>query len=293
MTIDGFALRRQDVTAQELRQPGLLPTEAGVDVQLGARIRELTRLVTDELDTIVVGARGEATTARQAVERIRVLQGRIQMDEVRGSRRHRTVSRLAKVSALVFLCIIDVPIMLWLTAAVFNVNWARPMGMPLAVSVVVTALATAGSAASLYHLGHVLRENKNARGGLDWRDLAAGARLAVLGVVTLVTLVATLMLVRLHTEGMLSGVPTIALLLALLVSVVMLVSSGLVFHTAFRDGSPERDDVTHYRKILERHQRICRGYDDEAEDLALWLEFLARPPSAGAGPSVGPARGNA
>jgi hypothetical protein len=47
----------------------------------------------------------------------------------------------------------------------------------------------------------------------------------------------------------------------------MLISAWLVFWIAFRDGSPERDDLSHYTRIVQRHLRIKRGYEDSARQL--------------------------
>jgi hypothetical protein len=166
--------------------------------------------------------------------------------------------------------------MLWLASSVFNVDRADPLGLPLAISIVISLLATVGAASALYHLGHNLRESKNDRGGLSWKALSGGAKLSLIGSAFLVTLISVVMLLRVYTEGILSGVGSLAFLLALLVSFVMLISASLVFWTAFRDGSPEQDDLVYYSKIVQRHRRIKRQYEDEAVELSHESDLLER-----------------
>lgn len=84
------------------------------------------------------------------------------------------------------------------------------------------------------------------------------------------------MFFRVWTEGVLSGLDNLALVLALLVSVVMLISSWLVFWVAFRDGSPEQDDLAYYTRLVQRHLRVRRGYEDSAHQLEDQVELINR-----------------
>lgn len=105
------------------------------------------------------------------------------------------------------------------------------------ISIVISVLATGGAATALYHLGHNQRENKDDRRRLNWHQLSRGSKLSMLAAAMLVALIAAVMFVRVYTEGELSGLSSLAFLLAVLVAFVMLVSAALVFWTAFRDGS--------------------------------------------------------
>lgn len=246
----------------------------GAVARMRAHVRELLYKASREMSTVVIGARGEELTAADAEQRAHTLDTRIQMDEVRGSRRHRRVGRGAKISSLVFLGLVDFPIMLWLASSVFNVNWRDPLGLPLLISIVISVLGTIGAAAALYHLGHNLRDSKNHRNGLDWSAISTGSRLSLVGVVLLVTMIAVATFYRVYTEGINSGAGALALLLALLVAFVMLISAGLVFWTALRDGSPEQDDLAHYSKIAQRHRQIERQYELDAVELSNQCELL-------------------
>lgn len=226
------------------------------------------------MDTPVTGPRGQELTLAQAQERAQKLGDAIDTEETHGSQRHRGVSLVAKVTVLGIVGVIDFPIMLWLVSSVFNVDWVEPLDLPLAISVVISLLATGGAAAALYHLGHDQRQYKNHRRQLETSQLTLGSKISIAAVTLLVGLIAVVMFVRVWTEGMLSGLENLALLLGLLVSAVMLISAWLVFWIAFRDGSPERDDLAYYTRLVQRHLRIRRDYEDSAHQLEDQIELI-------------------
>lgn len=254
----------------------LPPTPVDSIEGLVTRIKGLRYRAERVMDTPVTGPRGQQLTLAEAQRRAQVLGDAIDTEEAHGSQRHRGVSRAAKVLVLGIVGVIDFPIMLWLVGSVFNVNWADPLRLPLAISVVVSLLTTGGAAAALYHLGHDLRQHKNHRRQLERAQLTTGSAISLVAVSLLVTLIAVVMFVRVRTEGTLSGLADLALVLALLVSVVMLISAWLVFWIAFRDGSPERDDLRYYTRLVQRHLRVRRGFEDSAHQLEDQVELINR-----------------
>ena len=148
-------------------------TQRHVD-RLRAAIVEEERAARRVMDSPVAGPRQQQLSLSDARDEAHRLQNKIAMDEARGSLRHHTVSRLAKTVSLVFLGVIDLPIMLWLASSVFNVDWSDPLGLRLMISIVVALLGTAGSAWVLYHIGHNRREDKTDQRRLDWRRLWPG-----------------------------------------------------------------------------------------------------------------------
>src|SRR4051794_32811451 len=148
-----------------------LPTSLSADErrehQLRVAIEDVRRQIAHVPDELVIGARGEKITREEAGRKAAVAQALIDRDEVRGSLRHRIVTRPTKVLTLVFLVLIDLPVMLWLVSSVFNVDWSDPVGLPLVISVVVSLLGTAGAAWVLHHMGHNRREYKNDRRGQE------------------------------------------------------------------------------------------------------------------------------
>lgn len=247
---------------------------AGTRGRLGARIAELKLAADRVLRTPVIGPRGQFMTVHEAKHRAEVLTDRIDTDELRGSLRHYRVSRSAKVLTLLGLVVIDFPVMLWLAGSVFNVDWTNPLGLQLVISVVISVLATGGAATALYHLGHNQRENKDDRRRLAWRTLSRGSKLSMLAAVILVGLIAAVMFVRVYTEGELSGLTSLAFLLAVLVAFVMLISAALVFWTAFRDGSLEQDDLRIYSAIIMRYESLSREYEVSIGELTSQLRRL-------------------
>jgi hypothetical protein len=256
------------------RPPAEGSTVAGE--RLLARIRELRYLSARVLDEPVVGPHGQNLTAGEAQARADLLDDLIELEQVRGSLRHRRVNRLTRVLTLLAVTIVDLPIMLWLASSVFNVDWGDPLGLPLAISVVISVLATGGAAAALHHLGHNQRQHKNHRRQLVWAELTTGAKLSLVTVGLLVGLMGVVMFVRVYTEGVLSGLSDLAVLLAVLVALVMVVSATLVFWTAFRDGSLDQDDLRHYSETARPHLLAKRRLEDEAYELRCQYDLLCR-----------------
>jgi hypothetical protein len=200
----------------------------------------------------VRGPRGEYLSVAEAKAKHDFLRAKIDAAEAGGSLRHRTVAPSLKWVTLLVVGLIDLPIMLWLVSSVFNVDWSHPWGVRLAISIAVSVLATAVVAAILYHLGHIYRQDKNDRRELDWHSISAAGKavLAVAG--ALIFLVALGMFVRVFTEGELSGFNGLAVLVAILVAVVMLLSAGLIFFTSFRDGSADQEDLAHLGGVIHK-----------------------------------------
>ncbi len=252
------------------------PTPADSIDGLAVRINQLHYLAGRVMDTPVTGSRGQQLTVTEAQQRAKQLGDEIDTQEAQGSHRHRRVSLVAKTLALIVVVIVDFPIMLWLASSVFNVDWGDPLGLPLAISVVVSILTTGGAAAALHHVGYDQRQNKNYRRQLDKAALTLGAKISLVAVAVLILLISMVAFYRVWEEGVLSGLNRLALLLALLVAVVMLISAWLVFWVAFRDGSPEQDDLSHYTRLVQHHLNIRRNYEDDAEQLEHQLELISR-----------------
>ena len=230
-------------------------------------------------DEAVRGPRDQHMTRKEAEEQAHLLKTRIDADEIAGSLRHRTVGRRTKVLSLVFLVLIDFPVMLWLVSSVFNVDWADPIGLPLMISVVLSVLGTAGAAWVLYHMGHNRRDDKDDRRRLNWFRMSMAGKVSLAGVGTLVTLISVVMFVRVFTEGLLSGLSSLALLLAVLIALIMLLSAALVFFTAVRDGSSEQEDLAHYSALVHEGRERLHAIEDEIEHLRHQLHMLAYRPT--------------
>lgn len=135
--------------------------------------------------------------------------------------------------------------------------------LALMIATVVSVLTTGGAAAALHHLGSDQRHNKNHRRQLSAHRLTTGSKIGLLCASVLIFSIATVAFYRVWTEGVLSGLDELAVMLAGLVAVVMLISAWMVFWTAFCDGSPERDDLAFYGRIVRRHLRRKSGYELE------------------------------
>jgi hypothetical protein len=236
----------------------------GMCEQHDLRAQELRYRAERVVDQPVRGVRGGIMVLGQAAETGEQIRLMIEYEEAGGSLRHRSVPWLTKWMVWTVVVLIDFPIMTWASASIFNVDWSYLWGVRLLFAVATAVLATLASASALHHLGHELREQKTDSRGLAWSQLRARSRAILIAVVLLVLLVALLMFARVYAEGVLSGLDTVATLLAALVAFVMLISATLVFWTAFRDGSPESDDLAYYTDLVEHHLNKKRALESGA-----------------------------
>jgi hypothetical protein len=252
------------------------PTSADVIDEMEAKIKVAQHRAARVMDIPVKGPRGQHLTVTIAQDRSQKLAEAIDTEEAHGSQRHRRVATIFNALVLLVVIVVDFPVMEWLSSSVFNVDWSDPLGFPLAISIVISLLATGGAAGVLHHLGHDQRQNKDHRGHLDTTKLTAGSKFSLLGVGVLVVLISLVMYYRIYTEGELSGLGSLVILLAILVAVVILLTAWLVFWTAFRDGSPEQDDLMHYTGLVQQHLHLKRSYEDIVHDLKEQIELIRR-----------------
>lgn len=248
--------------------------------RLIARIQEQERLATRVDDTVVRGPRKQSITVREAKGEVARLKSIISLDEDRfaeqhNSLRHRLVPDWMKNLILAIVIFVDYPIMLYMSASIFDVDWSDPFGIRLLISAVVALLATGGAAAALHHLGHEHREHKNDQGQLEWTSLTMSAKATLAAVALLLLLIGWSSYWRIYTEGMLSG-SDLAVLLALLVAVVLVISAWLIYRTAFKDGSVLTDDLQQLSKTVNHYSRVQRDHEDRAAALRHQLAMIQR-----------------
>lgn len=230
-----------------------------------ARVHQLRYAANHIMAMTVLGPRGHSMTVGEAQHRADMISDQIDIDRLRGDGRHHRVATSVKVLMLVTLALVDFPIMLWLTSSALAVDWAGPVGLPLVMSVLISALATGVFSAALYHLGHAKRAYKNRHRQLDWRGLSRSSKVCLSGVTLLVLLTSVVMFEQVYTEGALT------FLLATLVAIVMVASAELVFWTAFRDGSAEQDELVHYTRVVRDFLAQKQKYEQEANELMFRL----------------------
>jgi uncharacterized membrane protein len=142
------------------------------------------------------------------------------------------------------------------------------------ISAVVALLATVCAAVALRHIGRDLRQFKDRHRRLQWRRLDSAGVIGLVVVGAIVGLVASGAYYRVYVEGVYSGEPQLAVLLAALVATVLAVSAWLVFLTAFKNGSPEHDDMLAFYRELRPHLRRQRRHLRRVAECDRQLEAL-------------------
>jgi len=235
-----------------------------------ARIRELRHSAACVMYILVTSPRGQHLTVAEAQDQHQKLVETIDAEETAGSQRHRRMSTFAKSLVLLVVAAIDFPIIEWLCGSLLNVDWSNPLGVPLAMSIAISILATGTACAILYQLGRDQRQYKDHHRHID---MTTGAKIILAGVGALLALIPLVMYYRLYPEKA-GGLNSLENPPAIVLTAVMLLSEWLVFWTHFRDGSPELDRLRDYTRLIQPYLNLKRSYEDRADNLEQQAEIL-------------------
>ncbi len=262
------------------------PVAAGLVQSLSTRIRSLRQQSAQVLEAHVVGPHGQNLTVREAQARADLLDGRIELDQVRGSLRHRRVSRLTRALVLLTVTLLDLPIVLWLTMSGISGAVDAPTWLAGTAGTLVALFITGGTAAGLHQLGRNQRQHKNFRRQLVWATMPATTKGLLCGVSVLATSFGTIAAARIHTDLARSGLAAVGGLLAGLAGAALIASAVLVFWVAFRDGSLEHDDLRHYSDCVRPLLLQKARYDREEYELRCEYRRLAETGSSSGDPET-------
>jgi hypothetical protein len=251
-----------------IKSPG---TPLDVIDEIEAEIKELRHRAACVMDIPVTGPRGQHLTVADAEDRAQKLLEAIDAQEAAGSQRHRRVPTVAKALVLLIVVAIAFPIMEWLCGSLLSVDWSNPLGIPLAISTAISILATGGAGAALHQLGRDQRRYKDHHRHIN---MTAGSKISHTGLGALLALVLLVMYYRLYPERAAGGLNSLENPPAIVLTAVMLISEWLVFWTAFRDGSPELDDLRHYTRLAQPYLTLKRSLEARANDLEQQAEIL-------------------
>ncbi|MBX6390373.1 MAG: hypothetical protein IRZ08_15505 [Frankia sp.] len=150
-----------------------------------------------------------------------------------------------------WLSLLDVPALVYFLGRVFNANFNRPWGTPVAAGMTAafTLACTVIIAVGLHFLGRRHRQHKKADG--HWpsvRGAGVHAAFEVALVALLIAGPALLMTIRIFIDA--RGAPRtgsmVAVILAGVLGIVTLAANFLIYSVAYRDGSPETERLDVY-----------------------------------------------
>jgi hypothetical protein len=174
-----------------------------------------------------------------------------------GSLKHRRLPRWQRWIPK-FVLFFDFILLLYFFAGITNVDWQSPLSVNLAFATALAAMVTVLSYGFLSFTGHRMRSHKNHAGTVHLDELDGFTKAAFGIAMTVITVLATLMYIRIRSEvidalGPQAGVTALAIPLA--VAVVSAVANYLVVLIHAFDGS---DEVHRLDKLASAARRLAR-----------------------------------
>lgn len=199
------------------------------------------------------GGRTVAQTQADANEQ----RQQISHETAMGSRKHRRLPRWQHWIPRLVLAF-DFALLLYFFAGITNVDWQSPLSVNLGFATALAAMVTVLAYGFLAFTGHRMRSYKNHAGTLHLDELDGFTKAAFGAAMTVITVVAALMYLRIHSEvigalGPHAGVTTLVIPLA--VAVVSAVANYLVVLIHALDGS---DEVARLDKLAAAIRRPAR-----------------------------------
>jgi hypothetical protein len=174
-----------------------------------------------------------------------------------GSRKHRRLARWQRWIPK-FVLFFDFCLLLYFFAGITNVDWQSPLSMHLAFATALAAMVTFVSYGFMAVTGYRMRGYKNHAGTVHLDELDGFTKAAFGTAMTVITVVAVLMFLRIRSEviGALGpGARMTALVISLAVAVVSAVANYLVVLIHALDGS---DEVARLDKLAAATRRPAR-----------------------------------
>lgn len=199
---------------------------------------------------------GERTVAETQADEVEQRE-QISRETVMKSRKHHRLPRWQRWIPK-FVLVFDFALLLYFFAGITNVNWQSAVSMSLAFAITLAAMVTVLAYGFLAFTGHRMRSYKNHEGTVHFDDLDGVTRAAFGMAMTVITVIAALMYLRIHSEiidalGSRTGLAVLVIPLA--IAVVSAVANFLVVLIHALDGS---DEVARLNKLAAATRRLVR-----------------------------------
>ena len=199
---------------------------------------------------------GERTVAETLADENEQRQ-QISHERAMGSRKHRRLPTWLRWIPK-FVLFFDFALLQYFFTGITNVDWQNPLSMSLAFATALAAMVTVLAYGFLSFTGHRMRSYKNHAGTVHLDELDGFTKAALGTAMTVITVLAALMYLRIHSEvidalGPQAGIT--ALVIPLAVAVVSAVANHLVVLIHALDGS---DEVVRLDKLAAATRRPAR-----------------------------------
>ncbi len=236
------------------------------------RVRGLLVEAEHRMQTRVRHPDGGERTVAQTLADEEAQRAQISHETAMGSRKHRRLHRWQRwIPKLVLF--FDSALLLYFFAGITNVYWQSPLSMNLAFAAALAAMVTVLAYGFLAVTGHRMRAYKNHIGTVHLDELDGFTRAAFWTAMTVITVVAALMFLRIRSEvlgalGSRAGVT--ALVIPLAVAVVSAVANYLVVLIHALDGSDEVHRLEKLAAATRRPARKAHRLRKQAAQRASW-----------------------
>ncbi len=212
-------------------------------------------------------------------EEVGELEGAVLAQTLRGGAgRHRGLPWLVRCAPAA-IALVDLVVLFWFTATVFNVDPAAPVSLSGLAALLFAVLGCGISFAWLTLTGLRLKAYRDDRGEVVWAALGAGTWALLALSAALVGALATLMAVRVHEEvlGALGRqAATTAFVVAGVFAVLSVVANAAVVAVHASHGSEETERLGELGRLLRRRDRRLRRLDRRRVRLEQRARRLAR-----------------
>ena len=239
------------------------------------RERKMRRLHADAEHSMHTRVRhpdgGERTVAETQADEVEQRE-QISRETTMGSRKHRRLPRWQRWIPK-FVLAFDFALLLYFFAGITNVDWQSAVSMSLAFAITLAAMVTVLAYGFLAFTGHRMRSCKNHAGTVHFDELDGVTRAAFGMAITVITVLAALMYLRIHSEvidatGSQAGLAVLVIPLA--IAVVSAVANFLVVLIHALDGSDEVDRMDKLAAATHRLARKAHRLRKQAAQQADW-----------------------
>jgi uncharacterized membrane protein len=250
-----------------LPQPGL--AELTRRERARRRMRRLAVSAEYRMQDRVRHPDGGHSSVEELIAAEKAQRAQIEHETADGSGKHRRVPRWIGWIPRMVLCF-DFGLLLYFFGGITNVDWTSPWSTALGFALILAAMVALLSYGYLAFTGHRLRGHKSHAGTVHPDEFDGFTWLIVAFAVVVITVIATLMYVRMHAEvgyALGSGAGLAVTVIAIVLAVITAAANFLVVAIHALDGSDQVERLERLSAAVRRPYAKAQRMREEAATL--------------------------